>query len=341
MYEAREELTREFILSRITEEDIFYKYLGIQPNMTDFFTSPFRIDNFPDCKFYRDSRGVLKFNDFAYKINLDCFNVVERLYKLNYGQALHKIANDFDIYNKKVNLSPLRIFERTINKEDFINREIKVQRKEFTKWDLEFWESQGWSKEALELFKVASLHRAWFVRDKKNMQIYEFSKNDPGFVYYFGMSKHLIPLYKLYFPLRKQYKFLQNANQDTIQGYHQLPESGDNLLITKSYKDVGALWGYNIPSIAPMSETILLNEEQFEELNNRFFNIYTLFDRDRAGMIASQQYRKKYNTIPLLFDTERGVLFRKPDEPKDFTDHYKVYGSNFMLDMVEDIKRTL
>lgn len=338
MYENQnnlQDLTKEFILSRISEKDIFHKYMGIYPNTTEYFTNPFRQDTYPDCRFYEDSRGVLKFNDFAYKWNVDCFNVVQKLFNCNYGEALIQIANDFNIFEKEINYETIEIAKEFKESEESIGRKIGVQRKDFTKWDLDFWISQGWSIEALNLFKVGSLLRAWI----DNRLIYNYNKKDPGFVFYFGMSKHYIPQYKLYFPLRQRYRFLQNTG-NILQGYEQLPEEGENLLITKSYKDVGALWGFNIPSVAPMSETTIITPEQFEDLNNRFFNIYTLFDRDRAGMIASQIYRKTYGTTPLLFESTNR-LFRTAGEPKDFTDNYKTYGLNYMVDFVNEVKEQL
>lgn len=335
MYELREELTKEFILSKIKEEDIFHKYMGIYPNTIDYFTNPFRQDTYPDCKFYIDGRGVLKFNDFAYRWNVDCFNVVQKVNNgCTYGEALHIIAKDFKLYDKEIDFRPIEIDEIFKAEHKTIGREIGVQRKEFTNWDREFWFSQGWTPESLAYFKVGSLLRAWI--DKR--QIYTYSKRDPGFVFFFGM-KNFIPQYKLYFPLRDRFRFLQNTS-NILQGYEQLPAEGDYLLITKSYKDVGALRGFDIPAVAPMSETTIITPDQFGELENRFFNIYTLFDRDRAGMIASQIYRKQYNTKPLLFETTN-KLFRTQGEPKDFTDNYKTYGLNYMIDLVEMYKTEL
>ena len=74
MFEYKENLSKEFLLSKVTEEDIFMKYLNIYPNLNDYFRNPLRTDAHPDCKFYRDSRGTLKFKDFAYGMNIDCFN---------------------------------------------------------------------------------------------------------------------------------------------------------------------------------------------------------------------------------------------------------------------------
>jgi hypothetical protein len=335
MFGHKEKITRDILLSFISEEDIFFKYLGLYPNTKDYFRNPLRIDEYPDCKFYRDPRGVLKFNDFAYGMNLDCFNVVSRLNNnCNYPTALEIVAKDFQIYKRlqgeEVNYDFESITPIEITNEAKEGKKIQVKRSEFSKWDLNFWISQGWSLESLKLFMVDSIQYAWVDGEL----IYNYSKKDPAFSFYFGYGQ-----YKLYFPLRTRGRFMQNMS-GILQGYEQLPEGGDFLVITKSMKDVGALWGFGIPAVAPLAEGVLMTTEQFEELNNRFFRIFSLFDRDRAGMIAAQKYRKKFGVEPLLFDSKNG-LFRDKDEPKDFSDHYKAWGTTEMLDFVNDVKQQL
>lgn len=330
-----ERIDKSYIFSRISEEDIFYKYMGIYPNTTDFFVNPFRTDTHADCKFYRDNRGVLKFNDFAYKWNVDCFNVVQHIYKDSYPQALERVFRDFNLANIEPNFNSISNIIQVETSKDSTFLDIKVQRKDFTKWELDLWSSWGYSMDTLKLFNIGSLLRLW-IRDKL---IYTYNSKDPGFVYYFGNNQDGMPIYKIYFPLRDKYRFLQNAG-DILQGYSQLPETGDFLLITKSYKDVGCIFNYQIPSVAPMGETVLITPEQFEDLNNRFFKIFTLFDRDRAGMIASKLYQKTYGTTPLLFDSTSGGLFRKKDEPKDFVDHHVVCGPRELIDMIDYVKDT-
>lgn len=327
-----ERITKEHILARISEEDIFFKYMGIYPNTSDFFSNPFRTDRHADCRFYRDARGVLKFNDFAYKWNWDCFNVVQKIYNCNYPEALEKVFSDFNL--KEITPDFDMLDERARLAEGFKDRyvEIKVQRKDFTKWDKDLWYSWGYTDDTLRLFRISSLLRLWL----GDRLIYTYSPKDPGFIYYFGNDEQGRPLYKAYFPLRDKYRFIQNVG-DILQGYHQLPDGGDFLVITKSLKDVGCMYNYNIPSVAPMGETVLITPEQFEDLNNRFFQIFTLFDRDRAGMIASKLYQKTYGTTPLLFESENRLV-RKKEEPKDFVDNHIYYGALELNDMINYAK---
>ena len=53
-----------------------------------------------------------------------------------------------------------------------------------------------------------------------------------------------------------------------------LPKSGgDYVVITKSLKDVMLLYEFNIPAIAPNSETLFISDKQLEKLKSKFKNI--------------------------------------------------------------------
>lgn len=323
---------KTFIFSRISEEDIFHKYLGIFPNTEDYFTNPMRDDTHADCKFYRNSAGVLKFKDFAGGINWDCFNVVEAVEAdvHNFYDAMRRVARDFNLYEEKVNYEVVADFQRKMQLKRK-SASIKVKRRSWDKSDLEWWSNeQIKSRDVLDQFHVACVDVAWL----NDNIIYRYSKNDPCYVFWFGEYD-----YKLYFPLRKTGRFLQTKG-DILQGYLQLPEGGDILILTKSYKDVICMSTFGIYAVAPMSEANLITVEQFEELSNRFFKIFSLMDRDRTGMRMAQMLRKTYDVEPLLFETENNY-FKRKEEPKDFTEITKAYGTNYMLDLIEETKQIL
>ena len=77
-------------------------------------------------------------------------------------------------------------------------------------------------------------------------------------------------------------RFYQSCN--ILQGIHQLKGRQDEpLIIIKSYKDVMAFDIFNIAAVAPMSESILISDEVFKDLYNRFSDIHVVFDNDEAG----------------------------------------------------------
>lgn len=335
MFDFIGEIDREYVLSRVSEEDIFRKYLGLNPNLEDYFVNPLRNDDHADCKFYRDNtiRKALKFKDFAWGVNWDCFNVVMYVNPevKNFYDALRKVASDFNLTGKEINYDIVNDFNDKVSLSRR-NTQIQVQRREWYDFDLKWWSDNcTGDKRFLDFYNVAPVQTAWI----GDNIIYSYtSKKDICYVFWFDNND-----YKLYFPYRKNGRFLNNRT-NLLQGWHQLPETGDNLVITKSYKDVIAMRTFGIYAVAPMSESILITEEQYEELNNRFFNIYSLMDRDRAGMRMSQILRKTYGIEPLLFPTD-GNLFKLQDEPKDFSDnlHAQGYGTNYLLELIDEVRR--
>ena len=59
------------------------------------------------------------------------------------------------------------------------------------------------------------------------------NKGCPAYGYYGGKEDN-VELWRIYFPKKKQYRFLTNWKAKQIQGYKQLPKSGKLLVITKS-----------------------------------------------------------------------------------------------------------
>lgn len=57
-------VTKEMILSKVSEEQLMEHYLGI-PVRKGLFKSPLRQDNNPTCAFYRNASGDLIFKDFS------------------------------------------------------------------------------------------------------------------------------------------------------------------------------------------------------------------------------------------------------------------------------------
>ena len=74
-----------------------------------------------------------------------------------------------------------------------------------------------------------------------------------------------------------------------IQGSKQLPKSGNFIIITKSLKDVMALWQFGIPAIAPNSENSFLSDIQYNKLKLKFKDIYLFYDNDLPGIKSANK----------------------------------------------------
>lgn len=326
-YKANNKVTRDLILSNITQEDIFKKYLGFEPSFNKKFINPLRSDNHADCSFY--TRGnKLYFKDFAYGYHWDCFNVVEFMYNVNFKKALEIIASDFNIISTVIDRPDIKKIEQRYEEGQIEKPVYKAKIRKFNKRDLDWWGLFGIDLERLNKFYVYAVERAWEERNGITKLIYHHTVSNPCYAYYLGNGE-----LKLYFPLAQEPKpkFL-HSNRDTLQGYYLLPEIGNDLVITKSYKDVIALDIFDISAVAPQAESIMINQEQFTDLYNRFDNIYTLFDRDRAGILMTIKMRKTYPITPLMFTK---------DDEKDLTDNIKDRGLNYITDYIDYLREIL
>jgi hypothetical protein len=93
-------VTKELILSKVSEERLMEFYLGI-PVKKGLFKSPLRQDNHPTCAFYRNKNGDLIFKDFSGAFCGNFISVVMEKFQCSFAKALQIIGNDFGIIHNK------------------------------------------------------------------------------------------------------------------------------------------------------------------------------------------------------------------------------------------------
>ena len=129
-------ITKELILSRVSEEQIMEHYLGI-PIKKGLFRSPLRNDKVPTCSFYRNSRGRLIMKDFSGAFSGDCFAVVVEKFQCSYYMALQIIANDFGIIRRKdLTKHRPKIEYSGIKFEEAEPTDIQIQTRQFNEKEL-------------------------------------------------------------------------------------------------------------------------------------------------------------------------------------------------------------
>ena len=275
-YTFEPKVTKEFLLSKNNEETYMSYYLGI-PVKKGLFKSPLRADNHVTCSFFKGKSGTLYFKDFANGQCLSFEGVVMAKYNCNYGEAVHIIARDFGfIENAPVKKQTIKIQPKfTEEKQTF----IQIEMKDFSSAELKWWNSFGITKKILDKFKVFSCKTVFL-----NNYIYaQSAQHSPIYGYYFG-KKENVEQWRIYMPHRKEFRVIGNVSTKTIQGFKQLPKSGNILVITKSMKDVMCLHSMGVIAIAPNSETQFVSDKVLEELKQRFKYIVLLYDNDLTGV---------------------------------------------------------
>ena len=108
-------------------------------------------------------------------------------------------------------------------------------------------------------------------------------------------------------------------------------EGGEDLVITKSLKDVMVLYEYGVTAIAPCSENVFVTASQFQKLKSKFKNIYLNYDNDEPGIKAMCKIKK-------LFSGLRIVFLPRHSGDKDISDFRKAHGHKKTLELIEKVK---
>ena len=312
-FEITPKITKDFLLSKFSQETIFCHYLGITHITKKLIKNQTRNDKNPTCGFYKNSSGVLILHDFASGEYFNCFSYVMKLFHCSYHKALDIIASDFGILKKDNKPTPI-IKEVPIFKEKEKSTYIQVELGSFTEQDLKWWRSFGITEKTLNKFRVFPCKSVFL----NGNLVSQRAQHNPIYGYYFG-KKDGIEQWRIYFPQRKEMKFMGNVPTKTIQGFKQLPKTGKLLIITKSMKDSMCFHELGIPACAPNSENAFVSDSVLENLKARFKHIIVFYDNDIPGIHNMRKIKAAHPELTYFY-------IPRKYEAKDFSDFYKKYG---------------
>lgn len=294
-------ITLDWILSKVTEYDIYAKYIG-QFKVGMIYNSPFRKDKNPSFGIYYSKRTKqLLFKDHG---TGECGNVIKFVSlftgKTEYNDILSDIVDKLNITNNTKLVSSKQYISPT-------ETVIGVVRQEFTDVDINYWKQFNISINTLKKFNVNSIKYYLCNGIVKGT----YKRENPMYAY------KVYNNFKIYRPLADKYtKWRNNLTDYDIQGYEQLPQKGDILFITKSMKDVMCLHEMGIPAVSPSSESTFLPKDVLKQLKTRFKRIIILFDRDVAGVKRSRKLSQETGL--------EAMFINKKFKAKDVSDAVKV-----------------
>lgn len=278
-------ITLEYILSKVTEYDIYAHYLG-QFKVGMIYQSPFRKDKNPSFGvFYSKRTKQLLFKDHG---TGECGNVIKfvQLYtgKTNYNDILQDIV-------AKLNITPETRLDSSKQYIPSTETVIGVVRQEFTDTDIKYWNQFNISTKTLKKFNVNSIK--YYLCNGVVKGIYK--PENPMYAY------KVYNNFKVYRPLGDKYtKWRNNLTEYDVQGYEQLPKKGEICIITKSLKDVMCLYEMGIPAISPSSESTWIPDTVLEDILKRFKRVLICFDRDGPGVRNLRKISLKTGLEPIL-----------------------------------------
>lgn len=320
--EIPRKLNKDFILSKITDAQIFGYYFG-NFKFGESYPSKFRKDRHPSTGFYVSKSGKLIYNDLAHRNNsYDCFAFVAKMYNLSFSDTIKKIAADFGLITGKPSLmadkaiKALKHFDKTF-KED---TKIHFSAAKWNDDNLAFWNQYHITKKELEEDGNYVI---------KDLFINGFKTECPPGEYRYALTEIVKGemLTKVYSPGSTNFKWVTNIPTEVPFGLNSLPFKSDFCFTAKAKKDRLVLKKFLTDVIASQSEQkSAMPEKVINKLNFNYKKNYLGWDNDETGMEAMDEMGQ-HGFIPTFIPVEWGEKYGI----KDYSDLSKERG----LDAVE------
>jgi hypothetical protein len=332
-------LTKDYVLSKVSQIKIFSAYLNIPVELIqhcidsgDFICSPIRDDNHPTCGFRYDNKGRLKFKDFAGYFWGDALDVVALIMSAQYNRDINvNDKTDFISILRHITFTFKDIFYGTDTDMTLINdiqRSLTVLKnkkpiielvvRQWTKVDEKYWNSFGIDLHSLNTNFIYPIDQYYINRKANPKPKYFYDINDPCYGYNLGRDKSGIDNIKLYFPKRDKdaTRFITNCNH--LEGIYNLNRKDyDIIIITKSTKDRMALYCHinkmkvlfvdiakiNFGFINIPHETYKLRQLEYDWINNKLCDngiMFSLMDSDTVGTIQANWLKVAFGITPIL-----------------------------------------
>lgn len=314
--EVPQKINAEWVLGRLSSEQIFYAYFGEFVPYKGSYNSVFRRDRTASTGFYYGENGKLKYKDLGTGESWDCFSFIAKLYNISYYEAVKKTACDFGLIKgcgslpfEKKSINQSIKFDK-VSKEDTI---IDIEHTNWTEKQYEYWNQYEITKEELDREDVIPAV-------KVRINGYYISSNHLRFAYQMPVKDKIY--YKLYSPYADKFKWISSIPLHIPFGVHNLNYNSDTVYITKSLKDMIVLKKIFPSVIATQNESEgALNNGMIKFLHKHFKKRIIIFDNDETGKESCKKFNSKgfgYFNIPNEF------IFEGIKDPSDFIKSYGI-----------------
>ena len=304
-------LHKDSILCKISEYDIFRYYCHNFKNYGDKFCSELREDRSPTCSIV-PWKGKVIYKDFGSGDSHDCFSYVQAKYGLTFSEAMRVIDTDFGLglQSGTVIKSQIAI---TYGTQDVIERRPTKIEKKARQWNVEdknFWSQFHIPKHLLTKFGVQPIDYFWINEARYRCHSLSYVYNING-------------RYKVYRPFETEGKWYSNTSKDDIQGWRQLKDNGDIVILASSLKDVMCLNVLGYEAIALQSEMQMPSADLIKQLSKRFTIVAVLYDNDfekdaNPGQTMANKICAEFNLINIILPAHY--------KSKDISDLMKDHG---------------
>lgn len=368
----KNDLTKNYILSKVSQERIMATYLNIPIEVVthcidtgDLICSPLRVDHHPTFGFAFNNKNKLKARDFNGMIWGDVFDIVAYVLSFKVGRQINiNVKSDFYYvlkhiaytFRKLINgeeddLENLVLLKESVNRIKQSKPIIEIVTRGWTKQDRDIWAKWKIDINWLDTHFVVPIDQYYINRFCQPEPRYNYRSSDPAYGYILGLDQNGIYNIEIYHPLRDrkkgEIKFITNTS--CLAGILTLDRDNyDIIIITKSYKDNLAignwikrypLWGKWKQSVVGVinvsSESYNLKENEYEYLKSKLKSdgiLISFYDFDLTGVRGAKKLYKKYNIPYILIPNGKGL---DNYGAKDFSDLISTYPDELINEFID------
>jgi hypothetical protein len=310
-------LSKDLILSQISEADIYRKYFG-QFELKRLYKSPLREEGDPSFNIYIAANGKMCFKDFGGDQG-DCFDFVSKLYNVNFRGAIAIVASDFGLSEDNLDFKPRQRRQHIPMVEITISRlKFEYEERPFPVFgeQIDFWEKYGITKDLLIEYDVHNITRLSYYNEAQKRIIERKARPfDPIFMYKYYEDEDVFRFYRPNTKF-KGTKWVGNTRGYDIYGLRQIKEKVPLAGILAGQKDCISLFANTgIRAITCASESTEFTDETFEKLQEKSDKQFILYDNDKAGKKYAAKINERFG-IPV-------VDISKITELKDTSDYFQ------------------
>lgn len=266
-------INKQQILDIISEEDLIEKYFGVS-SFPKKMNSPLRKDIKPSFGFFFSGNKPL-WKDFSTGESGDIFDLLGLYWGISYNKTLSRIFEDI----KNI---PCYTKSPTYGKNKYHSKitHLGIKVREWTKEDLQYWESYGISLKWLKYAEICPISRV--IIEKESRRYFNVDK----LAYAYIEHKEGKTSFKIYQPFNdKGYKWITNHTRDVVSLWTKVPRAADRIVVCSSVKDALCLSaGTGIPAIALQGEGYSMSKSAIQSLKARYKEIFIILDNDAPGI---------------------------------------------------------
>lgn len=314
-------LTTDWILSRVTDAQIFFHYYG-RFKLGTACKVAFRLDKHMSATFFIGKSGEIVYYDFRDNTGMNCFQFVKKVYNVDFNGALKQIASDFGLIDRKSSVCSPKMMDEGAKLDRELKRDTLIQ---FTvkPWSkaiggsLSYWNLYEITQGELERDGIYCVDRLFLnkVEIKNPNNYHRFARCET-----YGDNQTGV---KIYSPHDKEMKWLNSIPLDVPFGINTLNTTSNLVMVTKSFKDRVILLKLFDSVIATQNESEgALPNVIISMLDQLFDKKVIVFDNDEVGVTNSRKFNEKgfgYFNIP-----EKERLRFNIKDPADYVATYGV-----------------